>query len=245
MKKLLLLLILFVSVSAFSQSINDYQYVIVPIKFDFLKEKDQFRLSTNTKIMLQKYGFISFLSTEDIPTEIINNQCSYATAFIEENNNMFVTKIKIVLKDCKQKVLFETEFGTSRTKQFATAYNEALRMAAKSFETLNYKYNGTTITEIVSVVPIVTQVPISNDSVSNNQNKNSETFYFAQPTTYGFQVVDSEPKVIMKLYTTSQKNVFIGVKGNSNGVVILKENQWFFEYYDNGKIVSEPINLKF
>lgn len=245
MKKLLLLLILFVSVSAFSQSINDYQYVIVPIKFDFLKEKDQFRLSTNTKIMLQKYGFISFLSTDDIPTEIINNQCSYATAFIEENNNMFVTKIKIVLKDCKQKVLFETEFGTSRTKQFATAYNEALRMAAKSFDTLNYKYNGTTIKEIVSVVPIVTQVPISNDSVSNNQNKNSETFYFAQPTTYGFQVVDSEPKVIMKLYTTSQKNVFIGVKGNSNGVVILKENRWFFEYYDNGKIVSEPINLKF
>ena len=232
MKKLLLLLILFVSVSAFSQSINDYQYVIVPIKFDFLKEKDQFRLSTNTKIMLQKYGFKSFLSTDDIPTEIINNQCSYATAFIEENNNMFVTKIKLVLKDCKQKVLFETEFGTSRTKQFATAYNEALRMAAKSFETLNYKYNGTTITEIVSVVPIVTQVPISNDRVSNNQNKNSETFYFAQPTAFGFQVVDSEPKVIMKLYTTSQKNVFIGEKGNSNGVVLLKENQWFFEYYD-------------
>ena len=245
MKKLLLLLILFVSVSAFSQSINDYQYVIVPIKFDFLKEKDQYRLSTNTKIMLQKYEFKSFLSTDDIPTEIINNQCSYATAFIEENNNMFVTKIKIVLKDCKQKVLFETEFGTSRTKQFATAYNEALRMAAKSFETLNYKYNGTTITEIVSVVPIVTQVPISNDSVSNNQNKNSETFYFAQPTAFGFQVVDSEPKVIMKLYTTSQKNVFIGEKGKSNGVVLLKENQWFFEYYDNGKIVSEPINLKF
>lgn len=245
MKKLLLLLILFVSVSAFSQTINDYQYVIVPIKFDFLKEKDQFRLSTNTKIMLQKYGFTSFLSTDDIPTEIINNQCSYATAFIEENNNMFVTKIKLVLKDCKQKVLFETEFGTSRTKQLTTAYNEALRMAAKSFDTLNYKYNGTTITEIVSVVPIVTQLPISNDSVSNNQNKNSETFYFAQPTTYGFQVVDSEPKVIMKLYTTSQKNVFIGEKGSSNGVVLSKENQWFFEYYDNGKIVSEPINLKF
>ena len=95
------------------------------------------------------------------------------------------------------------------------------------------------------MVPIVTQVPISNDSVSNNQNKNSETFYFAQPTTYGFQVVDSEPKVIMKLYTTSQKNVFIGEKGKSNGVVLLKENQWFFEYYDKGKLVSESINLKF
>jgi hypothetical protein len=49
----------------------------------------------------------------------------------------------------------------------------------------------------------------------------------------------------MKLYNTSQKNVFIGEKGNSNGVVISKESQWVFEYYDNGKFVSEPINLKF
>jgi dTDP-4-dehydrorhamnose 3,5-epimerase-like enzyme len=95
------------------------------------------------------------------------------------------------------------------------------------------------------VVPIVTQVPISNDSDSNNQNKNSETFYFAQPIANGFQVVDSKPKVIMKLYTTSQKNVFLGTKGVINGVLISKENQWFFEYYDNGKLVSEPINLKF
>jgi hypothetical protein len=245
MKKLLLLLILFVSVSAFSQSINDYQYVIVPIKFDFLKENDRYNLNTTTKLLLQKYGFKSYLSTDEIPYEVINNQCSHLKASLEENNNMFMTKVKLVLKDCKDKVVFETDFGSSRNKQLAPAYNEALRMVSKSFDTLNYKYNGTTITEIVSVVPIVTQVPISNDSVSNNQNKNSETFYFAQPTANGFQVVDNEPKVIMKLYTTSQKNVFLGEKGNSNGVVLLKENQWFFEYYDKGKLVSESINLKF
>jgi hypothetical protein len=49
----------------------------------------------------------------------------------------------------------------------------------------------------------------------------------------------------MKLYTTSQKNVFLGIRGVINGVLISKENQWFFEYYDGGKLVSESWNLKF
>ena len=31
----------------------------------------------------------------------------------------------------------------------------------------------------------------------------------------------------------------------SGGTVLVKEGQWVFEYYDNGKLVSEPINLKF
>ena len=96
---------------------------------------------------------------------------------------------------------------------------------------------------LVNVAPptLVSSLTCSNRSFEIN----SETFYFAQPTANGFQVVDNEPKVIMKLYTTSQKNVFLGTKGVINGVLISKENQWFFEYYEGDKLVSESWNLKF
>ena len=107
MKKICLLLILFVSIPAFSQSINDYQYVIVPIKFDFLKENDKFRLNTLTKLLLQKYTFKSYLSTEEIPVEIENQRCNLLYASISEDNNFLLTKIKVVLKDCKDKVVYE------------------------------------------------------------------------------------------------------------------------------------------
>ena len=52
MKKVLLLLIATLSLSGFSQTINDYQYVIVPAKFDIFKEKenDKYRLNTTTKL---------------------------------------------------------------------------------------------------------------------------------------------------------------------------------------------------
>jgi hypothetical protein len=234
MKKILLLLVLFLTVTAFSQSVNDYQYVIVPVKYDFLSKEDQYGLNTLTKLLLQKYGFKAYLSNEEIPLNTDNQRCNFLYADVTQDKSLFVTKVKVALKDCKEKLLFETQFGSSREKEFAVAFNQAFRESGKSFDKLNYKYNGKNNSSI-------TQEP-SETIVSEI---NSETFYFAQPTTNGFQVVDSEPKVIMKLYTTSQKNVFIGLKGNTNGVVISKNGKWFFEYYDGDKLVSESWNLKF
>jgi len=234
MKNLFLLFVLLMSVTAFSQSINDYQYVIVPIKYDFLKENDKYRLNTLTKLLFQKYGFKSYLSSEAIPKEVENSRCDMLYATVTEESNFMVTKLKILVKDCREKIIYETDFGKSRNKDFAAAYNEALREAGKSFDKLNYKYNGTN-NSLSIPEPI-------NSSISET---NSETYYFAQPISNGFQVIDNEPKVIMKLYNTSLKNVFIAIRGPINGVLIFNENQWVFEYYENGKIVSELLNLKF
>jgi hypothetical protein len=232
MKSKLLLLFILISSYAFSQSVNDYQYVIVPVKYDFLSKEDQYGLNTLTKLLLQKYGFKAYLSNEQIPLDV--ERCNFLYANVTENSGMFNTKLKVALKDCKQKVVFETQFGSSREKEFAVAYNQAFRESGKSFDKLNYKYNGKNNSSI-------TQKP-SKTIVSETD---SETFYFAQPIANGFQVVDNEPKVIMKLYTTSQQNVFIGFRGNTNGVVISKNGKWFFEYYDGDKLVSESINLRF
>ena len=234
MKKILLLLVLFLTVTAFSQNVNDYEYVIVPTKFSFLKVDDKYRLNTNSRLLLQKYGFKSVFPSDSMPSEIANNNCKKLYFDLVEDNKFLITKIKIVLKDCREKLLFESDYGTSKEKEFEIAYNKALREAGKSFDKLNYKYNGKNNSSITQEPPktIVAEI-------------NSETFYFAQPTANGFQVVDNEPKVIMKLYTTTQKNVFIGLKGNTNGVVISKNGKWFFEYYDGDKLISESINLRF
>lgn len=234
MKSKILLLFILISSYAFTQSVNDYQYVIVPVKFDFLSKEDQYGLNTLTKLLLQKYGFKAYLSNEEIPLNTDKQRCNFLYADVIQDKSMFVTKVKLALKDCKEKVIFETQFGSSREKEFAIAYNKALREAGKSFDELNYKYNGKNNSSITQEPPktIVSEI-------------NSETFYYAQPTANGFQVVDNEPKVIMKLYATSQNNVFIGLKGNTNGVVISKNGKWFFEYYEGGKLVSESWNLKF
>ena len=49
----------------------------------------------------------------------------------------------------------------------------------------------------------------------------------------------------MKIFKTSNSNCFIAVKGNIQGVLIAKDNQWYFEYYQNDKLISEKIDVKF
>jgi len=49
MKIKFLLLLLITSFAGFSQSINDYKAVIVPLKYEFLKSDNQYRLATMTK----------------------------------------------------------------------------------------------------------------------------------------------------------------------------------------------------
>ena len=75
MKTRILFLLFFVANYSFSQSINDYKAVIIPLKYEFLKTENQYRLQTITKINLQKAGFQAFYSNESIPEEL-NDRCS-------------------------------------------------------------------------------------------------------------------------------------------------------------------------
>jgi hypothetical protein len=140
MKSKILLLFILISSYAFSQSVNDYQYVIVPVKYDFLSKEDQYGLNTLTKLLLQKYGFKAYLSNEEIPLNTDNQKCNFLYADVIQDKSMFVTKVKVALKDCKEKVVFETQFGSSREKEFAVAYKQAFRESGKSFDKLKYKY---------------------------------------------------------------------------------------------------------
>ncbi len=68
MKVSALLIFVFITVSAYSQnSLNNYKYVIVPAKFSFSKEENQYGLNTLAKLLLQEKGFSAFVVNEDLP----------------------------------------------------------------------------------------------------------------------------------------------------------------------------------
>ncbi len=255
MKKVLLSLILLLSLASYSQSINDYQYVIVPVKFDFLKENDRYRLNTTTKLLLQKYGFKSFLSTDQAPAEATSDRCAVLYASLVNDNSFFATKIKLVLKDCQEKIVFETEYGNSRLKDFSPAYNEALREAFKSFDKLSYQYNGSqSVQKSVVKVNVPAEVKVPTEVKLATETPLSAAIptkvivsgqLYAQPIANGFQLVNTEPKVIYKIFNTSLKDYFIASKSDQQGVFFAKDNSWFFEYYQNDKLISERVEVKF
>ncbi|WP_242133343.1 hypothetical protein [Aestuariivivens marinum] len=147
------LICLFVN-SIFSQSnLNNYKYVIVPKKFDFLKEENQYRLNGLAKFLFEKYGFESIMEGEGYPEDMFANRCLALKSDVIKDSGLFKTKLNIVLKDCNDRVVYTSQVGESREKEFAKAYNDALRKAFESFESVNYSYSPDT-----SVVATTTSV---------------------------------------------------------------------------------------
>lgn len=245
MKTKILLLLIFVSSFSFSQSVNDYAAVIIPVRYDFLKVENQYRLQTLTKFDLQKAGFVAFYSNEVIPNQY-NDRCSLLYLDVTKDSGFMITKLFVTFKDCSGKVVFKSEIGKSREKDFELAYKEALNQAFESVYALQYKYNGSANNQKSEMVtPTIVPVAAVAVNIPNTSAEPDGTALFAQPIKNGFQLVDTTPKVVMKAYKTTNPSIYIASKENAQGVMILKENQWFFEYYEKDTLMSEKITVKF
>ena len=267
MKTRFLFLMLFIASYSFSQTVNDYKGVIIPMRYELQKTENQYRLQTLTKFNLTKAGFQAFYSNEAVPAEF-NDRCALLYLDVKKENAFLVTKLFITLKDCYGVVVYQSPIGKSREKEFEAAYSEALNEAFKSVAELNYQYNGGTGAKpesasapvvaapvapavgvpAVAVIPaaVVPAVAVKNEA---NEPKASESknlgLLYAQPTSYGYQLIDSEPKVVMKVYKTSNPASYMAAKGSVQGALVSKDNLWFFEYYLGDKLISEKIDVKF
>jgi hypothetical protein len=248
MKKIFLLFMMLVSIASRAQSVNDYKYALVPEKFSIFKNKNQYRLNTFTKMYMQNYGFETYYDSETQPFDFSNVNCNKVYVDLIEKNNLFITKIAVVLKDCRGNVLATSKMVSTKEKDLAKAYSTLLKDAFESFAELkNYKYNGKVMSVAVPDNPnntVTNTIGLAQETVVNTQINTTDQL-FAQPIANGYQLVDSEPKIIMKIYKTSAKDFYTAVRGELQGALVSKNGDWYFEYYKNDALVSEKINVKF
>ena len=243
MKKLVFVFVLFTSFS-FAQNVNSYKAVIVPLKFDFIQKNNQYRLCTISKVNLINAGFTVFYATEILPKEY-NDRCELLYFDIVKENAFLATKFHIELKDCSGNLIYKSETSYTKEKDTETAYTYALNKAFASVNNLHYKYEkSSVISPVVEVKNEVAPAVVTTTPTTIIEKPASNLFY-AQATASGYQLVDASPKVVYKLFTTSRSDLFIASKGNSQGVLIQKDNQWFFEYYESDKLFSEKVAVKF
>lgn len=237
MKKNILILFLFASLSALAQrSLNDYKYAIVPVKYDFLNEANEYRLNTITKHNLIKMGFQAFYDNEDLPLETAGERCSRVFVSVEKINGLLSTKLVVVFRDCENKEINRSDVGISKLKEFKLAYPEALNNAFKSLFTFGYNYNGT----VYKAEPKKVETPKSSVEPDDTPN-----MLFAQPISNGYQLIDKTPKVVFKIFKTSHPDYFTVQSETINGALIRKNNEWILEYYKDDKPVSEKLLIKF
>ncbi len=139
--KILILFLLFSNTSIAQETLNNYKYIIVPEKYDFLKSEDQFQLNSLTKFLFKKEGFEVLFDSDARPKDLINNPCSALIPKVKNQSGMFTTKLVIELLNCRNQVIFTSTEGRSKEKDYKKSYHQALRNAFESISSLHYKYS--------------------------------------------------------------------------------------------------------
>ena len=69
-----ILIFIIFQTSLYAQTdLNQYKYVSVPDRFDFMKTNDQYQISSLTQFLLNKKGFNVLESIENYPSDLASN----------------------------------------------------------------------------------------------------------------------------------------------------------------------------
>ena len=137
-------------------AINNYKYIVIPLKYELLSKADQYQINSLTKFLFNKYGYSAFLENDTFPEDLSSNRCLALRAELVKAKGAFLsTRLIINLLDCKGQLIVSSKIGKTKEKEYKAAYNIALRGAFESFQFHNYKYKP-----VLSVI----------NSSSNNNN---------------------------------------------------------------------------
>lgn len=250
------ILLLTVSISSRAQSnLNDYKYVLVPEKFDFLKSNDQYQLSSLTKFLLQKKGFTVLNKSDNYPMDLAKNNCLLLNANVIKLKGLLTTKLQLVLTNCKNTVVFSSEIGKSKLKEYKKAYHEALRDAFALSE-FNYSYTESSSKDVVPNPTPAAKMTIEPSTVVGTEvvKEVKELIESApaaevvmglivQQTNSGYDFIDAVSRnVTYSIHATLFENVYI-IDGRE-GIIYKRGQSWVREYVENGKTTIEALNIQ-
>lgn len=196
MRKLILLTgLLVLSVLAYSQT--PYKYVIIPTQFpEFANGLNPYGLSSSIQKELNDKSIANTFQAEVSNDEF----CEVLTVNLVKVNNMFKNKLKVELKDCRNRIVWSQE-GTGRSKDFQTGYAEALADALKDLNQLPINPNANTqvavataptpVQQVEQAAPVAAPAPTVQPQTTNLQAlyKPANLFY---NYTYFIDLIDAD-----------------------------------------------------
>ncbi len=137
-------------------------------------------------------------------------------------------------------------------------YDGSLPAATKKLQEPDNK-GKTLLVETVAVeaiVPKTNSEEVALDKIDGIEEEVSQTtpktientnatgaVLYAQAKPYGFQLVDSTPKVVYLLQKSSLKDVYI--LKNKNGIIHKVNGIWIAEYYESNTLIKMELTIKF
>ena len=229
--------------------LNQYKYVSVPDRFDFMKTNDQYQISSLTQFLLNKKGFNVLESIENYPSDLASNSCLLLDMNIEKIKGFLKTKLEVQFINCKKEVVFRSAIGISKEKDFKMAYHQALRAAFDSIEGLNYNYEASATIDISAPIETSTAVlpkpsaqtpsaPVVAASVDPVDSPELPKTLIVS-TAYGYDITDANGRVLYSIHPTMEEGIFIIDK--LPGIAYKRGKRWVREYVLEKKTVIEPL----
>ena len=224
---------------------ENYEVIIMPKKFDFLREENQYNLNTMCKLFFEKEGYAVYYENDIMPKEVANNRCNALFLDLVENNSIFKTKVKVELKDCQNNLISFSEEGETREKNLNRAYNEVTRFALKSMEGYKFKNEYASKVDNEKTEEIKPLKPEVASDVPVKENNTKYSVLYSKITKNGYNLVDVNGNVKFELLKTSNPTIFIAKKENLQGIFTLNGQNSKFESYQNDELVVEEVEVKF
>lgn len=223
-------------------NLNQYQYVVIPERFDFQSEANQYQLNEMVRFYFEKNGFNAFLSNNSPNVE----RCSGLYARVEKKSGWIGIKVQVVLQDCRNVEVYKSPEGSSKFKEFEKAYQDATRKALAHLEDLNV--SQAEISEVpVAQKPDVVQVEVIKKETSSSRissgytsYKSGEEAFLLRKTEEGFSLYKDEenPELIGKIILIGNIAKYIDLEGNTSDVSF-DDNQFSIEFSSGEKIFEE------
>jgi hypothetical protein len=83
---------------------------------------------------------LRLFASEPQPDEIVDSNCKKLYADVESNSGLRKTRVRVVLKDCKNKILFISDEGTSLEKDWVRRTTRPYAPLFESLGAIHYKY---------------------------------------------------------------------------------------------------------
>ena len=235
-RSFLSILFVFISINNLrSQSdLDQFKYFIVPTYFNGFDSADKYQLNSLTYFLFKKNNFEVLKETDSKPSDLSKSPClGGLLRLVKHKGGIFKTKVSFDIIDCNNQVVFKSDIGESREKDFKTAYHEALRNTFECINNEDYGYS--------SKINSVQNSETTTDAIDVNIQ---DEIYYAQKIPNGYQLVDTKPSVFCKMFETDTENVYL-VEGKS--AMIKKENgNWVYSYLNKDGIAEKrTIIIKF
>lgn len=211
--------------------------ILLPTRFDFQNKENEYRLSSIIKNELEKKGYQVFYADGKIKVDF-SERCQFAVVDLIKEKSSLKTVFVMVFKDCQGKLLFQSPKGISSIKEFEKSYHEALMKCLS--EVPESSLFGITSGGVAVENTMIPQIPFEKNlrelDVSGIQ-------LYAQKVAFGYQLVDTTPKILFKATKTSIPNAYL-VTGLKQGLLTIVEDQWFLEYQENDTTVKVLLLVK-